>query len=102
MFTRPNTITEKAKLAGTLNISSLIIGLGIIWLGNTYVAEYIYPPLKIYFLIFLPVLTIFWLAPSFANHGESNLITYLHLMKRDRSIYSPESYQEMEWEIDDY
>ncbi|MFD1902829.1 DUF5592 family protein [Enterococcus termitis] len=101
MFTRPDKISSEIKFRGVYSLTDLAIVILIVVFGMGNLADMVYPPLRMLFRIYLGAFSLVWMLPSPVSPGMKNIQTMIELLKRDYTIYSPDSMYDMEDELDD-
>ena len=91
MFTRPNRITDTIRIGGVYTMMDAAVFFGVLLYGLNYISALIYPPLRIWFRIFLVLVTIFWMLPSPMKPSQKNITTLVDLLKKDLTVYYPDS-----------
>jgi len=102
MFTRPDQISDEIKFRGVYTLPDLAIAVIIVVFGMGNLADMVYPPLRLFFRIYLGVFSLIWMLPSPVTPGTKNIQTMIELLKRDTTFYSPDSLYDMEDELDDH
>lgn len=103
MFTRPNKISNEIKLLGRYQLTDAFVVLLILFFGMGNLADYIYEPIRLFFRLFLFIMTIFWLSPSPFKPQSKNISVLMDCLKKDTHTYFPDGIFENEWrKIDDY
>ena len=91
MFTRPNRITDTMRIGGVYTLMDAAVFFGVLLYGFNYISALVYPPLRLWFRIFLVLVTIFWMLPSPMKPSQKNITTLVDLLKKDLTIYYPDT-----------
>lgn len=91
MFTRPNRITDTMRFGGVYTLADGAIVLILVLYGFGTLGDLVYPPLRLWFKICLGAITLFWMMPSPLKPGQKNITTLVDLLKKDLTIYVPDS-----------
>ncbi|MFP7291557.1 DUF5592 family protein [Enterococcus hirae] len=91
MFTRPNRITDTMRVGGVYTLMDAAVFFGVLLYGWNYIAALVYPPLRLWFRLFLVMVTIFLMLPSPMKPSQKNITTLVDLLKKDLTIYYPDT-----------
>lgn len=91
MFTRPNRITDTMRVGGVYTLMDAAVFFCVLLYGWNYIAALVYPPLRLWFRLFLVLVTIFWMLPSPMKPSQKNITTLIDLLKKDLTIYYPDT-----------
>ncbi|MEB8416407.1 hypothetical protein NGG16_03025 [Enterococcus casseliflavus] len=91
MFTRPNRITDTMRFGGVYTLMDATVFFGVLLYGWNYIAEWVYPPLRFWFRLFLSCVSIFWMLPSPLKPGQKNITTLIDLLRKDMTTYCPDT-----------
>lgn len=87
MFTRPDRISDDVRFGGLYSFPDLFVVIAVVVYGWGAMADMVYPPLRIFFRVYVVLFTLFWMLPSPLKPQQKNIVTLLDIAKKDRTIY---------------
>ncbi len=92
-FSRPEKISGEMRFLGMYTMTDLLVLVVTVMFGLGSLSDLIYPPLRLWFQLYLIVVILFWMLPSPIKPNQKNMSTLIDILKKDKEIYSPDIFE---------